>query len=348
MKNLKKLILAAIMTLSLSVPAAASDPVDLVSLQEKGLSPETIGRYLAQNLDSTRIAPQVNADLLSRLGEYGGDELAASYLNLDKQTAHLQRRDFSPEVVEQLLKSDIGAANMKKVLDGEAVKAASAASSAAPVPAPPVAMSAPPTPPQAPVAIAESDLAPPVLSSAREAAAAMAVPPAPVAAIPAPSQPPAGFESTAPPAAKLAPPAMPSLSIAPSAPQVAAPRVAAPVVEAPQAPAQPQRFQNLKPGQAADPGSKMPPPLDTYEIRQPSANSPWMGVTERELADGHRVEVNTMGNPAMVGQEVFNRPSGHKVYRYHSGNTGQPAPMTDPVQERKNREDLQIIFGGSK
>lgn len=293
-------------------PAWAEDPVDLVALQESGLSPETIGRYLAQNLDSTRVAPPISADMLSRLGEYGGDELAGSYLNLDKQTAHLQRRDFSPQVVEQLLAGDVGAEKLKAVLDGEAVKAAR---EAAAVPAPAV-IPAPPLP-----KVTESEL-PPV----------PAVAPAPVKPVSVPE----------PPA--FTPPA----SSAPAAPQAAVPTIsqAAPP-PAPQIAAPQPGFQDLRPGQAADPASKLPPPLDTYELQRPGETGAHMGVTERRLADGHRVEVNLLGDPSAVGQEVITRPSGRKVYRYHSGNTGPAAPITDQEQDRRNREDLQIIHSNS-
>lgn len=327
--------------LGISAAAYAEDPVDLMGLQESGLSAETIGRYLAQNLDSTRLAPPISAGLLTRLGEYGGDELAASYLNLDKQTAHLQRRDFSPEVVEQLLSSDVGAEKLKAVLDDETAKSISAAASPPPAPiAPRNVLGAEPT-----VTVTETKL-PPLTAT---------LPPAPVV-------PPT---VTPPLAVPTLPTVTPPASSAPTAPQTAAPgtpqtpppatpQVAAPAVQAPSpppaplpAPTQQPRFQDLRPGQAADPGSKLPPPLDTYELKRPSDEGPWMGVTERELEDGHRVEVNRMGNPNVVGQEVITRPSGRKVYRYYSGHTDRPAPMTDPQQERRNREDLRIIHGGN-
>lgn len=338
MKALILYIFLMVGTLGMPPLAGAEDPVDLVAMQEAGLDPETIGRYLAQNLDSTRLAPPIEAGLLSRLGAYGGDDLVKSYLNLDKQTAHLKQRDFSPQVVEQLLASDVGAEKLKSVLDGEAARAARAAS------AKPDSPALLPAPPQ-PSAVTESDLAP-----------APSLPPAPAKAASAPVAPavrapqsiaPALPQSSAPSTPQSLAPAAPQSSV-PTLPQSAppvAPQVAAPTVQALNPP-QP-RFQDLRPGQAADPASKVPPPLDTYELRRP-ADEPWMGVTERELADGHRVEVNRMGDPGAVGQEVITRPSGRRVYRYHSGNTGQPAPITDPAQEQRNREDLQIIYGGSK
>ncbi len=312
-EKMKSLILCVLLmsgAIFLPGQAGAEDPVDLAALQEAGLSPETIGRYLAQNLDGTRLAPPIRADLLSRLGEYGGDELAAAYLKLDKETAYQTRRDFSPEVVEGLLAGDVGADKLKNVLEAETAKAIKNAGAAPPL-APPAPSSTPrpnAAPPRA--EILESDL-------------------------PAPPQ---------PREAPTVPPRPPALPAAAPPQAAAAPQAPAPQVSAPAPPAAPQaRFQRLRPGEAADPGSPLRPPLDTYELRAPAAEGPRLGVTERELADGHRVEVNTMGDPNLVGQEVIERPSGRKVYRYHSGNTGKAAPMTDPEQERRNREDLMII-----
>ncbi|MGL4209666.1 MAG: hypothetical protein ACRCTY_09800, partial [Candidatus Adiutrix sp.] len=101
-----------------------SEPLDLVLLKNAGLSAETIGRFLAQNLDSMRVAPAIDGARLARLGQYGGDELAVSYLNLDKETAHLPRFGFSPEIIDNLLTSDVGPQILTQVLNAQTTTAA--------------------------------------------------------------------------------------------------------------------------------------------------------------------------------------------------------------------------------
>ncbi|MDR2726340.1 MAG: hypothetical protein LBC90_09860 [Candidatus Adiutrix sp.] len=78
-------------------------------------------------------------------------------------------------------------------------------------------------------------------------------------------------------------------------------------------------YQDLRPGQAADPALRLPPPPAPYDIRRQRTDGSWLGVTERELADGHLVEVHVSGSAQDLGQEVISRPTGHKVYRYYSG-----------------------------
>jgi hypothetical protein len=114
----------------------------------------------------------------------------------------------------------------------------------------------------------------------------------------------------------------------------------------PTAPARPkQKYQDLRPGQAADPASPLPPPPVPYDIRRQRTDGPWLGVTERELADGHLVEVHVSGSAQVMGQEVISRPTGHKVYRYYSGRPDAPSSGSDPVQEERSLEKLKIIFG---
>jgi hypothetical protein len=255
---------------------AAAAPVDLADLQAAGLSAETIGRYLAQNLDPARLAPPVDAGLLAGLTRLGGDELASAYLELDRQTALQKRRDFSPEVVQTLLDSGLEAEQLKKILTEEARRAA------------------------------RSDRAAPVAADSP----------------------------------LTLPAAVPDLPARPPAPP------AAPVIKTPSRPQ--AGYQDLRPGQAADPALPLPPPPVPYDIRRQRTDGPWVGVTERELADGHLVEVNAGGSAQVVGQEVISRPTGHKVYRYYSGRPDQPRSGPDPAQEQKNREDLLIIQSGGR
>ncbi len=294
---MKKLIFTLILVLSSGAPALAApsyEPVDLMDMQEAGMSNESIGRYLAQNLGAGRLAPPIDADLLMRLARYGGDSLSMAYLDLDRATAGRADRVYSPEVVDQLMKDGLAPAELQKTLLDEATREAAAGSSESaavlPLPAPAVSSNRP---------------GPPRI--------AQVVPPE-------------------------------------------APRISAPGVDRPQAPARGQRYQDLRPGQAADPASRLPVPYSTYDIRNQRADGetrlrhrndggPWMGVMERELPDAHLVEVNSIGQVSQVGQEVFSRPSGHKVYRYYTGNPDYPYSGADPRQERRNREDLAIIYG---
>lgn len=284
--------------LAAPLAAQAADPINLESLQDDGLSEQIIARFLALNLDGRRAAPQVDVKLLSRLGRYGGDDLAKAYLELDAKSAHLPSRDFSPEVVDQLMTNGVPPANLKEILLSEAGRFdAEPAPSAGETKEPPKKKAgktiyAPPLPP---LRTAESQ-----------------VPEQPRAvAAPAPA------------------PASQTEYSSHRRPQLA--------------------YQDLRPGQAADPGSRLPLPYSTYDIRHPRNKGPWMGVTERELPDGHVVEVNVAGDSSLVGQEVISRPTGHKVYRYYSGRPDSPSSMVEDEQQlRRNREDLEIIFSDSK
>ena len=293
---MKKIIISVSLFLILVAAATAvqaREPVDLMTMQEAGLSSETLGRFLAQNLDGQRAAPAVDANLLTRLAQYGGDPLARAYLELDRQTVHLPAREFSPEVVDQLMISGVSPEEMTRLLNNEAAR----------------------------YAAGEPALAP---SAGDQPAAAPAAPQAPARTV-----------AGAPPL----PPAQPRLTaqVMPPEPQ-----------------AQPQAgFQRLRPGQAADPGSPLPLPYSTYDIRyqrmdgdvrEQRRSGRWMGVRERKLPDGHLAEVNTIGDTALMGQEVYARPSGHQVYRHYIGNPDNPRSGADPRQEQRNREDLLIIF----
>lgn len=295
---MKKLIFSLILILSLSGPALAApayEPVDLMYMREAGMSNESIGRYLAQNLGAGRQAPPVEAELLMRLSRYGGDSLAVAYLDLDRATAAKPERTYSPEVVEQLINSGLAPDELRRTLLEEAARETAS-------------------------------------DQASDSASAPAAAPAPAAE--RPSAPP-----RAPQMARLDPPQ--------------APEMKSPTLPRPQPPQ--RTYQELRPGQAADPASRLPVPYSTYDIRnerhdgqtrlrQRNDGGPWMGVMERELPDAHLAEVNSIGQVSLVGQEVFSRPSGHKVYRYYSGDPDYPRSGADPRQERKNREDLAIIF----
>lgn len=297
---MKKLMTALILSLGLllmavsAAAAPANEPTDLTAMQEAGLSPENIGRFLSQNL-SERTAPQMDGRLLVKLAQYGGDSLALAYLDLDKASAQQKHREFSPEVVEQLMAAGTPPAELNMILAEETARVSEKNK-------PQSTLMPPPLPPQT----------------------AQAPPSAPAA----------------PQTASLAPPSAPKVAY-PESPRLAEP-------------ARPRGFQDLRPGQAADPASRLPLPYSTYDIRQNRQdgdirriNQPaggWMGVTERELPDGHVVETNSIGHISQVGQEVYARPSGHQVYRYWTGNPDNTYSGADPRQEQKNREDLQIIF----
>ena|GEM_PF-3139561 len=107
----------------------------------------------------------------------------------------------------------------------------------------------------------------------------------------------------------------------------------------------PSAYQDLRPGQPADPALPLPPPPVPFDIRRQRTDGPWLGVTERELADGRLVEVHVSGSAQFMGQEVISRPTGHKVYRYYIGQPDAPRSGSDPAQDERNREDLRIIFG---
>jgi hypothetical protein len=266
---------------ALASEAALAEPVDLVSLKESGLSSETIGRYLAQNLERNRLAPAIDAKLLTHLGQYGGDELAAAYLEFDRQTMHESRRDFSTEVIEQLMLSGLEASRLRGIFTREGAAI-----------------------------------------SARQMQT-----PAPAFNLPVKSF---GIVDMTTPAS----------------PAAVSPVMVEPAV---QTPSRPQAgYQDLRPGQAADPALRLPPPPLPYDIRRQRTNGPWLGVTERELADGHLVEVNALGNSEVAGQEVISRPTGHKVYRYFSGRPDDPRSGADPLQEQRNREDLMIVSAGGR
>ena len=287
---MKKLIVTLILSLIFVAPAMAApnnEPIDLVSMKESGLSNETLGRFLAQNLGSDRQAPQVDANLLTSLGRYGGDSLAVAYLDLDRATMNRPTREFGPEVVTQLMAGGMPSAELKQLLAEETARA-----------------------------VGQS------------------------------------YEAEAQPVV-LAPPVP-----APKVVQTMTPTVSAPTVSRPQAPEMTSRTeQALRPGQAADPASRLPVPYSTYDIRnnrqdgqvrRQNNGGSWMGVMEKELPDAHLVEVNSIGQVAQVGQEVFTRPSGHQVYRYYTGNPDNPYSGADLRQEQKNREDLQIIFSNRR
>ncbi|MDR0881790.1 MAG: hypothetical protein LBP55_04530 [Candidatus Adiutrix sp.] len=275
-KILISLLAAGFLLLAATAMAAGTEPVDLDDLSRAGLSKESLSRYLAQNLGA-RQAPPISADLLARLGRYGGDGLVLAYLDLDRATASQASREFSPEVVAQLMAGGTPPRELQNILAQEAARAAGR-----------------------PLAVSAGD--PPVAETP-------ALPSQAAAALPAPPR--------APEAVK-------------------------------------RGFQELRPGQEADPATRLPLPYSTYDIRQNNEAGqvrrrepgPWLGVEERELPDGHLVEANSVGDTGQVGQEVYRRPSGHQFYRYYTGNPDTPRSGADPAQEWKNREDLEIIYGG--
>jgi len=103
-------------------------------------------------------------------------------------------------------------------------------------------------------------------------------------------------------------------------------------------------YQDLRPGQSADPSLRLPPPPVPFDIRRQKTDGAWLGVTEREMADGHLVEVHVNGSVRLLGQEAISRPTGHKIYRYYSGRPDAPRSGSDLLQEERNREELGIIF----
>lgn len=315
---MKKIIITAVFSIFalLLVPAqapAAQEPADLVKLTEAGLSDETIGRYLSQTL-MERAAPPLDSQFLKRLGQYGGDHLARTYLELDKVSAHQKNRKLSPQAVDQMIKAKTPPAEIQMIIGEEISRYENEAKKAAAQPLMPPAL--PPS--------ASADSAPPArveydLSSVASLAPRQAVPAQPLNA------------------ARLSQPVDPQIMVSPRLPEPA-PR--------------PAGFQDLRPGQAADPASRQSLPYSTYDIRNNRSGGdvrrhnpgPWMGVVEKELPDGHLVEAHSIGQSSQVGQEVYARPSGHKVYRYYSGNPDAPHSGTDVRQEAVNRDNLNVIF----
>lgn len=306
--KIMKNICALFLTLALFAlaPAAldAAEPADLEAMEKAGLSSETIGRFLSQSLSADRKAPAVSPKLLTRLGNYGGDHLAKTFLDLDKASAHLASPDLSPAMVDRMISAKIPPSEMQLILGEEIAKLESAQKQA----------KAPLMPPSLPPSAGQVDIVYP----SEIMAAAIAPAPAPRA---------------------MAPSAAPMVDIS-------SPRL-------PQPQPRPAGFQDLRPGQAADPASRLPLPYSTYDIRsnrqhgdvrRHNPGGPWMGVVEKELPDGHVVEANSIGHTSQVGQEVYSRPSGHKVYRYYTGNPDAPYSGADQRQEQINRDQLNAIF----
>jgi hypothetical protein len=112
----------------------------------------------------------------------------------------------------------------------------------------------------------------------------------------------------------------PTSVVAPSAPQI--PHAPPTVSPAPTSVDLRKVPQTLAPGVPADPSRPMPPDPSPYQIRRPQGNQGvFMGVQEVVKPDGHVYQVNSNGRRGLMGYEVLSRPSGHKVYRYHSGRT---------------------------
>ncbi|MGL4208071.1 MAG: hypothetical protein ACRCTY_01655, partial [Candidatus Adiutrix sp.] len=224
------------------------------------------------------------------------------YLNLDKETAHLPRFGFSPEIIDNLLTSDVGPQILTQVLNAQTTAAAADRANLKNSPSPQ---------PQA-------SLGP---ASGTTQSSPLGLPP-----LGLPLDLPIDTAAASLPPADLSP----SPELLPASP---------PAPKRPQA-----TYQELRPGQAADPASKLPPPPSTYDIRRQKTEGAFMGVTERELPDGHLVEVHVSGRAAMVGQEVISRPSGHKIYRSFSGQPDSPYSGADLAQEERNRQNLEQIF----
>ncbi|MDR1608136.1 MAG: hypothetical protein LBT38_06980 [Deltaproteobacteria bacterium] len=109
------------------------------------------------------------------------------------------------------------------------------------------------------------------------------------------------------------------------APVVAPARPEPPKAEPLPTPSQLRKIpQTLVPGQPADPSRPLPPNPSPYHIREPKgSNGVFLGVQEVKKPDGHVYQVNSNGRQGLQGYEVLSRPSGHKVYRHHSGRTDQ-------------------------
>ncbi|MDL2259816.1 hypothetical protein LJB99_02925 [Deltaproteobacteria bacterium OttesenSCG-928-K17] len=313
MKNIIITACFIIATFLTAAPALASqDPADLMEMEKAGLSSATISRFLSQSLTDGRKAPPISAKLLTRLGRHGGDHLAKTYLDLDKASAHLASPDLTPAMIDRMMSAKIPPSEMQLIIGEEIAKLEAAQKQA----------KAPLMPPSLPPAAGEVD----IVSPSEIMAAAMA---------PAPAPAPAPREAAVP---------------MPAAVDISSPRL-------PQAQPRPAGFQDLRPGQAADPASRLPLPHSTYDIRsnrqygdvrRHNPGGPWMGVVEKELPDGHVVEANSIGQTSAVGQEVYSRPSGHKVYRYYTGNPDAPYSGADARQEQINRDNLNTIFSSRR
>ena len=315
---MKKLIILTLLSISALIlaplaQAANEGATDLLKLKEAGLSEETLSRFLAQNL-SDRAAPQIDPKFLARVGQYGGDHLARTYLELDKLSSREKNPKFSQNSVDRMIKAQTPPAEIQMILGEEIARYESENKRASAQPLMPPSLP--------PSASAEADAAVGAgFSAPSPAASASQLQAAPETSV-----------------ARLNKPVDPQIMVSPRLPE-AAPR--------------PAGYQDLRPGQAADPASRQPLPYSTYDIRsnrqagdlrRHNPDGPWMGVVEKELPDGHVVEAHSIGYGRQVGQEVYSRPSGHKVYRYFTGNPDAPHSGADPRQEAINRDQLNIIY----
>lgn len=346
MKFIINFVIVILLTLSAAPLGAQGEPIDLVSLQQAGLSSRSLGRFLAQNLDAERLAPQIEPDFLVSLAAYGGDDLAAAYLELDRATAHLAQRDFSPELISQLMDSQMEPDKLAALLRRQAgvfqkpaasalmeATEAAGASQAEPQPLAPPDSPRPVQPPQAPSLKAAQTVG--QAASGAPAAALVEEPPVRRALV---------QDSPEPPRARPERQGAPLVKAEPAAAASSAPAPAKPL--SPRTPQLPP--QKLRPGQKADPARPLPGDRGPYERRQARERGPWMGVDQRRLPDGHEVEVHRLGDGSQMGQTVESRPSGAKVQRYYVGQPDDPRSIrssSEPEQDRQNREQLELILG---
>ncbi len=346
MKIIIHFVIALLLTLSAAPLEAQKEPIDLVSLQQAGLSSRSLGRFLAQNLDAERLAPQIEPAFLVGLAAYGGDDLAAAYLELDRATAHLAQRDFSPELIGQLMDAKMEPDKLSDLLRRQAglfqkpvpsglaeETEAAGLSQAEPQSLAPTERPRPVQPPQAPSLKAAQTVG--QAASGDPSAVWPKETPARRDLIPASPEPPrVRPERQSPPLVQAEPAAAASAAPAPAKPL--SPR-------APQLPPQ-----ELRPGQKADPARPLAEDRGPYEHRQAPEQGPWLGVDQRRLPDGHAVEIHRLGDGSQMGQTVESRPSGAKVQRYYVGQPDEPRSIrssSDPEQDRRNREQLELILG---
>ncbi|MDR1487383.1 MAG: hypothetical protein LBT62_05255 [Deltaproteobacteria bacterium] len=320
------IILLACLLLSLTfiTTAAAQQPLDLSELGRRGLGERSRDLIVTQAL-TVRARPPLEIGFILQMAEYGGDELAKAYLEMDAETNQMERSPLTPEAMKNLMASALSVSDLLLLINSAsgASQSENSAPFAAVVPITTVAETT----------VNDSSVNYPTVNY-----------PGPLAG---------NVEKPTPPANPASSPDYYQTMIAVTGPQIPvlsgasalttpqastyqasahqAPIYQDPIYQGPTYQAQQGVYpeidkrktpQVLYPGQQADPARPMPENPGPYWTREPQANHTFfMGVVDEVKADGHRYEVHTNGKRGVMGQETLTRGSGHKVYRYFSGDT---------------------------